>query len=225
MRGRPAAEQRAAPPIAGIVLAAGGSRRFAAAGGGGDDAGAHKLLAPLGGKPLVRWAVERMLASPVATVIVVLGRDAPLVERALAGLRVRCVTNERWADGMSTSLHVGIAAARADGVRAAVVALGDQPLVPAGVVERLVHAFRASGAPVVVPVYEGGVRGHPVLFADTLFPELLAVTGDEGARGVIARAPSRVTAVPVASAAPRDVDTGEDLEILRREVEGLGPVT
>jgi molybdenum cofactor cytidylyltransferase len=216
MRARPSAEPRAVPPIAGIVLAAGGSSRFAAD-------GAHKLLAPLGGKPLVRWAVERMLASPVSTTVVVLGRDAALVERALAGLRVRCVVNARWAEGLSTSLHAAVHAVRDDGVRAAVVALGDQPLVPAGVVERLVHAFRASGAPVVVPIYEGGVRGHPVLFADNIFPELLAVTGDEGARGVIARAPSRVTTVSVSSPAPRDVDTEEDLSAARREVEGLGP--
>jgi molybdenum cofactor cytidylyltransferase len=108
---------------------------------------------------------------------------------------------------------------RGDGVRAAVVALGDQPLVPPGVVERLIHAFRASGAPVVVPVYDGGVRGHPVLFADNLFPELLAVRGDEGARGVIARAPSRVTTVAVAAPAPRDVDGVEDLEAVRRDME------
>ena len=111
---------------------------------------------------------------------------------------------------------------RGEGLRAGHVPLGDQPMVPPGVVERLVHAFRASGAPVVVPVYEGGVRGHPVLFADNLFPELLAVRGDEGARGVIARAPSRVTTVAVAAPAPRDVDGVEDLEVVRREVEGLG---
>ncbi|HET7457805.1 MAG TPA: nucleotidyltransferase family protein, partial [Gemmatimonadaceae bacterium] len=205
------------PPIAGVVLAAGGSSRFTA----GESGPGHKLLASLGGKPLVRWAVERMVASPVSTTVVVLGRDAPLVERALAGLRVRCVVNDRWAEGMSTSLHAAIRAVREDGVRAAVVALGDQPLVPAGVVERLVHAFRASGAPVVVPVYDGGVRGHPVLFADNIFPELLAVTGDEGARGVIARAPSRVTTVAVPGKAPRDVDGEEDLEAVRQEVQGL----
>ncbi|MFL5575990.1 MAG: NTP transferase domain-containing protein [Gemmatimonadaceae bacterium] len=206
--------ERARPAIAGVVLAAGASRRF------GELARQHKLLAPLGGKPLVRWAVEGMLASPVTRTLVVVGGEAAAVEGALGGLRVRFVLNEAYQAGMSTSLHAAVHALTADGggVRAAVFALGDQPFVPSAVVERLVHTFRATGAPVVVPVYAGGERGHPVLFASNLFPELLAVRGDEGARGVIARDRSRVTTVQFDFPAPRDVDLPGDLEALRADV-------
>jgi molybdenum cofactor cytidylyltransferase len=213
-----ASGERARPAIAGVVLAAGASRRF------GEEARGRgpgqKLLAPLGGKPLVRWAVEGMLAAPVTRTVVVVGGEAPAVEAALGGLDVRFVVNEGYREGMSTSLHAAVRALSADGgggVRAAVFALGDQPFVPSAVVERLVHTFRATGAPVVVPVYAGGERGHPVLFAANLFPELLAVRGDEGARGVIARHRSRVTAVTFDFPAPRDVDLPGDLEALRGE--------
>ena len=194
---------RPVPRIAGVVLAAGASRRF----------GAQKLLAPLDGKPLVRWAVEHMVAAPLAsTLVVVGGADADAVREALAGLAVRIVVNERSAEGLSTSLHAAVRALADESPRAAVFALGDQPRVPATAIASLVHAFRASGAPIVVPVYAGGVRGHPVLFAANLFPELLAVRGDEGARGVIGRDRSRVTEVTIPEAAPSDVDVPEDLE-------------
>lgn len=187
--------------VAGVVLAAGASRRF----------GTQKLLASFAGKPLVRWAVERVLASPVTTTLVVLGRDAPAVEAALGGLPVWCVVNDRYEEGMSTSVHAAVRALSSDPVQAAVFALGDQPRVPTRAIERLVAAFRATGASIVVPVYVGGERGHPVLFAAHLFPELLAVRGDEGGRSVIARDPTRVTAVPFDVPPPGDVDTPEDL--------------
>lgn len=179
--------ERPVPRIAGVVLAAGASRRF----------GAQKLLAPLDGRALVWWAVERVLCAPVtSTLVVVGGADADGVREALAGLAVRVVVNERTAD---------------EAPRAAIFALGDQPRVPAAAIAGVVHAFRVSGVPIVVPVYAGGVRGHPVLFAANLFPELLAVRGDEGARGVIGRDRSRVTEVAIEAPAPRDVDVPEDL--------------
>jgi molybdenum cofactor cytidylyltransferase len=205
--------ERPVPRIAGVVLAAGASRRF----------GSQKLLAPLDGKPLVRWAVERMTAAPTSSTLVVVGGcDADAVRAALAGLAVRFVVVEEGGghaghaghetNEMSASLHAAVRALSPESPRAAVFALGDQPRVPASAVAGVVHAFRASGAPIVVPVYRGGVRGHPVLFAANLFPELLHVRGDEGARSVIARDRSRVTEVPIDEDAPRDVDEPGDLE-------------
>jgi molybdenum cofactor cytidylyltransferase len=192
--------------VAAIVLAAGASRRF----------GAPKLLADLGGKPLVRWAVEHALASHVDETLVVLGREADAVRGALAGLPVRYVENARWADGMSSSLHAGVAALPG-GVRAAVFVLGDQPWVAPDVIDRLVHTHRVSGVPIVVPVY-AGERGNPVLIDALLFRELRAVTGDEGARALIARDANRVARVDFDFPMPADVDTPADLEMARRVV-------
>jgi molybdenum cofactor cytidylyltransferase len=187
--------------IAGIVLAAGASRRF----------GSQKLLASVGGVPLVRRSVESLLETSLDEILIVLGRDAPAVAAALAGLRVRTTMNAAYAAGMSTSLRVGLDAL-GPATEAAVVALGDQPGVGADIVDRLVERYRAGGSPIVAPVYRGGIRGNPVLFDRSLFDELRAVTGDEGGRSVVAKDPGRVTFVELAREMPRDVDVPEDLE-------------
>jgi molybdenum cofactor cytidylyltransferase len=191
--------------IAAIVLAAGTSSRM----------GRQKLLLPLAdGRPLVRVAVEQVVAAGVGDAVVVLGRDAEAVARALATLPIRTVVNPRYAEGQSTSLRTGLDALR-PGTEAAVIALGDQPLPDPAVIRRLVAVFRTSGRPIVVPVYREG-RGNPVLFAATLFDELRAVTGDQGGRGVIAGDPSRVAEVPVDTPMPADIDTPEDYQAARR---------
>lgn len=190
--------------IAAIVLAAGASTRM----------GRQKLLLPMGdGRPLVRVAVEQVLAAGVDDTVVVLGREAEAVARALAGLPARTVVNSRYAEGQSTSLHAGLDALRS-GTEAAVIALGDQPLPDPAVIRRLVATFRTSGHPVLVPVYRDG-RGNPVLFAAALFDELRGVHGDQGGRGVIARDPSRVAEVPVDAPMPADIDTPEDYDAAR----------
>ena len=191
--------------IAAIVLAAGTSTRM----------GRQKLTLPMAdGRPLVRVAVEQVLAAGVDDTVVVLGGDAEAVALALAPLPVRTVVNPRYAEGQSTSLRAGLDALR-PGTDAAVVALGDQPLPDPDVIRRLVAAFRTSGRPIAVPVYRDG-RGNPVLFAAALFGELRAVTGDRGGREVIARDPARVAEVSVDTPMPADIDTPEDYQAARR---------
>ena len=191
--------------IAAIVLAAGTSTRM----------GRPKLTLPMAdGRPLVRVAVEQVLAAGVDDTVVVLGGDADAVSLALVPLPVRTVMNPRYAEGQSTSLRAGLDALP-PGTEAAVVALGDQPLPDPSVIRRLVAALRATGRPIAVPVYRDG-RGNPVLFAAALFSELRAVTGDRGGREVIARDPGRVAEVPVDTPMPADVDTPEDYEAARR---------
>ena len=186
--------------IIGLVLAAGASRRF----------GSQKLLAPSGGIPLARRSVEALLASALDEIVVVLGADADAVGASLAGLRVRAVTNPDYADGMSTSLRVGVDALPPQ-ARAAVVALADQPAVGATLVDALIDRYRSTGGPIVAPLYRGGVRGNPVLFERSVFPELRAITGDEGGRSVIARDPGRVVLAEVDVEMPGDVDRPGDL--------------
>jgi molybdenum cofactor cytidylyltransferase len=191
--------------IAAIVLAAGTSTRM----------GRQKLTLPMpDGRPLVRVAVEQVLAAGPDDTVVVLGRDAQAVALALTPLPVRTVVNPRYAEGQSTSLHVGLDALRPD-TAAVVVALGDQPLQDPGVIRRLIAAFRATARPIVVPIYRDG-RGNPVLFAAAVFGELRAVAGDRGGRGVIARDPARVAEVAVDAPMPSDIDTPEDYEAVRR---------
>jgi molybdenum cofactor cytidylyltransferase len=181
--------------IAAIVLAAGASTRF----------GAQKLLAPLGGATVVRSAVSRAVDAGVDDIIVVAGADAAAVTAALDGLPVRVVINANVAAGMSTSLAMGVAAC-APRTIAALVVLGDQPLVPAEAYDAVFRGYHAGGASIVAPRYTAGVRGHPVLFAADVFAELSALRGDRGAREVIERDARRVRIVDVALPAPVDVD-------------------
>jgi molybdenum cofactor cytidylyltransferase len=175
--------------------------------------GRPKLLLPVGQRPLVRLSVERVLAAGLDDVLVVVGAEAAAVGAALAGLPVRTVLNSRFAEGQATSLRAGVDALGL-ATEAVVVTLADQPLPDPGLVGRLVGAFRSSGRPIAVARYADG-RGHPVLFAAAVFDELRAVTGDRGAREVIARDPGRVVEVEVPGPRPPDVDTPADYERLR----------
>jgi molybdenum cofactor cytidylyltransferase len=195
--------------IAAVVLAGGASTRM----------GRAKQLLPLAGGTVLSTVVSRLLDSPVDRVNVVLGHDADTLRRT-AGLstdaRVAVVVNAEWAEGMASSLRCGIAAC-AD-AEAAVIALGDQPGIDPGLVGRLVEAFRA-GAPLAVPVH-GEERGHPVLFARALFPELLALRGDVGAREVVARHWEAAAKVP-GKHLP-DIDTPADYDACVAEEDRRG---
>jgi molybdenum cofactor cytidylyltransferase len=196
--------------LAALVLAAGRSTRMG---------GPNKLLAEIGGRPLVRIAAEQALASQARPVIVVTGHQRERVEAALAGLHVTFVHNPDYADGMSTSVKVGIAAVPPD-ADGAIVCLGDMPQVDAKLIDRLLAAFDPEkGALVVVPTIDGK-RGNPVVWSRRFFPELAALGGDVGARHLIASYPEAVAEVPVAGrAALVDVDTPDALNELKAEIE------
>ncbi len=183
--------------IAGIVLAAGLARRM----------GRQKLLLPLQGKPVVRWAVER-IAPHAGDVVVVTGQDDAAIREALAGLAVRFAVNPSPQSGQGSSIAVGVAALK-PWTRAALIALGDQPRVPDAVVPALLAALERTGKAVVAPVYRG-TQGTPVLFAAEVFAELRGLTGDAGARAVVDARPERVERVSFDVAMPPDVDTPED---------------
>ncbi len=195
---RPQPREGRAPRIGAVVLAAGTSSRM------GD---ANKLLATVGGKPLVRIATEAALGSRATPVVVVTGHEAEEVKAALAGLDVRFADNPEYAKGMSTSVRAGIAALppAADG---AVILLGDMPEVTAATVDALIAAF-APGR--IVVATSGGRRGNPVLWSRQHFAALAAVDGDAGGRGIIEANPGAVFAVEAGPSATFDVDTPADL--------------
>ena len=189
--------------IAGVVLAAGLSRRM----------GRAKLLLSIEGRPVIRIAVEGVLAASLTPVVVVTGAEHRELEQALAGLPVTLVNNPSPEAGQASSMRIGINALPHD-AEAVVIALGDQPFVPPIVIDGLLGARRATSAAIVAPRYRDG-RGNPVLFGREIFPELLEVSGDEGARSVIARDSARVTLVDFEFPMPQDVDTPEDYARLR----------
>ncbi|NRD60775.1 nucleotidyltransferase family protein [Corallococcus exiguus] len=192
--------------VAIVLLAAGGSSRL----------GQPKQLLRHEGVSLVRRAAERALAaSPVVTVVLGARRDDVAAE--LDGLAVRCVDNPDWALGQGSSLHAGLRALP-PGVDGALLMLCDQLRVDAPHLRSLIATFERTRAPIVASTY-AGTRGVPALFSRALFPELEALPTSGGARGLIARDPSRVVEVPLPGG-EEDVDTAEDALRLTRPGRG-----
>jgi molybdenum cofactor cytidylyltransferase len=185
--------------ITAIVLAAGMSSRL----------GRPKQLLDLGGKPLLQHALDTAEGAPVEEVIVVLGHRSEAIAAALRlGDRTRVAVNPNYGAGQSSSLHTGLRGADPRS-NAAVVLLGDQPLVRVDAVAAVVAAYRSGAGPVVQAGY-GGRPGHPTLLDRSLWPELETTSGDEGARRVLERRPERRVVVEVGGTPPEDIDTEED---------------
>jgi molybdenum cofactor cytidylyltransferase len=201
--GKPAT-QRAAN-ITAVVLAAGKSSRM----------GSNKLLADLGGKPLVLHTVENLKASAIQDIIVVTGNEPEALRRVLHGLGARFVHNDRFADGLSTSLKCGLGAVASDS-DGVLICLGDMPLVDAKTIDRLIAAFSvADHRTICVPVH-AGKRGNPVLWGRQHFVGLEAIVGDQGGRLLMQSLSDEIVEVETKSnAVLLDVDTPLALDGLR----------
>jgi molybdenum cofactor cytidylyltransferase len=190
--------------VAGIVLASGLSKRLS---------GGNKLLLRLGGRSIVHRTVAAYVDAGLDPVLVVTGFQEAEVRAAVADLRVRCVSNPDYAQGQSRGLHRGILALP-HAVSAAVIGVGDQPLLTPAVISDLVRTFARTDARLVVPRF-GGRRGNPVLFRNDLFEELLLIEGDVGGRPVIEEHAGEIHWVDVDSVAEGvDVDTREEYDAL-----------
>jgi molybdenum cofactor cytidylyltransferase len=189
--------------VAALILAAGRSSRM------GDT---NKLLADLNGAPIVARVAEAALASRARPVVAVTGHEAGKVEAALAGFVIEVVRNPDHARGMSTSLRAGIAALETKGVAGALVLLGDMPRVTAATIDKLIAAFERSGGRAICVPEADGRRGNPVLWPRDLFGGMSTLSGDKGARDLLARYADRIVRVPASPAEIfADVDTPDDL--------------
>lgn len=191
--------------VAAIVLAAGRGTRF------GEE---PKLLAQVGGKALVRHATEAAVDSKADPVIVVTGHRADAVEAELKGLPVRIVHNPLFADGLSTSLKAGFSALPPN-ARAAIILLGDMPLVSASLMDALVAGWHESGEPAALVPTLNGRRGNPVVISRALQPEIETLSGDVGAGPVLRGRPDVVEWPTADEAVVRDIDTREEFSKLR----------
>lgn len=180
--------------VAAVLLAAGRSTRFGAA---------DKIAAELDGVPLGLHAARTIAALPLALRYVVTGatpRDYPGFE---------IVPNLRPEAGLSRSIALGVAAARAAGAQAVLIALADMPCVAAEHFLRLIE--RADGPDALVASTDGGHRTPPAVFGADWFDELEALSGDRGARDLLQRG----TAISAAPGDLLDIDTPDDLVVAR----------
>ena len=200
---------------AALILAGGESQRF----------GRPKQLVDWAGKPLLEYVIERVGGWPqVDSVYVVLGARVERIMKRVDLSSVTVIENFEWQEGMASSLRAGLDTLIGDrAAEQALIVLADQPTVPGEVIPMLLEARRRSRRPVVIPRYRF-VRGHPVLVDRSLWPRLVAgLEGDQGARNLFLSHPEWVEEVRVGDTPPRDIDTPEDLDRLRRETDFDGP--
>lgn len=185
------------PRIAALVLAAGRSSRM------GET---NKLLSVIDGLPMLLHAVNAATASRCVQTLVVSGHDAAAVEALVTPYPVSLVRNGDYAAGMSTSLSCGLRALPQD-LDGVVVLLADMPRVTTAHIDRLIAAMDLNQPAIVVPEKDGR-RGNPVLWPRRHFAAMLALSGDQGARGLIDRHADEVLRVVVEDDAIfTDVDT------------------
>ena len=201
----PRARATAGPAVAAVVLAAGQSSRMAPR---------HKLLVEDGaGRTMIARVIDAVLASRARPVLVVTGHRAAEVQAALAGRPVRFVAAAEYAAGLSASLRAGLSAVPAD-ASAALIVLGDMPLVTAATIDRLIETFDPDeGRAIVAPSHDGRL-GNPVLWDRRYFPAMMALTGDSGARALLRQHADAVAELASDATVLRDFDTPESLRDL-----------
>ncbi|HLK59173.1 MAG TPA: nucleotidyltransferase family protein [Chthonomonadaceae bacterium] len=184
-----------------LLLAAGASTRL----------GTPKQSLRYAGQTLLHRAAGTAVASGCRPILVVLGACVQPLQPELEGLPVRSVENTGWAEGMGSSLRAGMEALLAEAgetLEAVLIMLCDQPLVTAQTLHTLIRAYQETGRPLIAAEYEG-VLGVPALFHRSLFSELAALQGAEGARKLIQRHRDQALGVPLPEASV-DIDTLED---------------
>ena len=189
-----------------IVLAAGRGSRFL-----GPD---HKLTQSLGSLSVLGTTLRQAIASHLPVIVVTTEPLAEVARRSIAARDVVLVPEVGSAGqaglGMGYSIAAGVAARPDAG--GWLILPGDMPQIRPDTLQRVAREL-ASHA-VVYAQYKGR-RGHPVGFSGELYSELVALTGDEGARRVIARYPAFAVNVDDAGVLV-DVDTVADLDNVRR---------
>lgn len=184
-----------------LLLAAGGSTRY----------GSPKQLLSFRGKSLIRRLAEIATQSKASDTYVILGAQAERIGQELLGLPVQIIINERWQEGIGSSLRTGVQSLP-ETTEAVLILLGDQPLVTSDHLNSIIETHQSTGKAIVASAYAGSL-GVPVLFARRFFPELLQLSGDTGAKQIIQNHSGDVASISFPDGAV-DIDTPGDFQRL-----------
>jgi molybdenum cofactor cytidylyltransferase len=161
--------------IAGVILSAGESSRM----------GQPKALLPIASQTFIERIVGALRRAGLEKIIVVLGHHAEALRQSIAPLGVTILVNADYKQGQLSSLQTAVRHLWQDeNCIGMLVHLVDHPYIDAPLVNALIERFEASGKPIAVPRFHGK-RGHPVIFARSLFNELLSAPQDQGAKAVV----------------------------------------
>lgn len=194
--------------VGAIVLAAGASTRM----------GEQKLLMSFARTTVIAHIVRELQAAQVAAVHIVTGFEPERIQKALAGKDLVFAHNPDYTRGMLSSIRTGLESAPAEWT-AALIALGDQPLVQAAHVRALIDAHAGDADRIFAPGHAGR-RGHPLLLPRRYWPEALTQYDDTGLRGLLTAHAAELTVLDLATDdVLTDMDTPEDYRktIVRNE--------
>jgi len=197
-------------PLVAVILSAGESRRM----------GTPKALLPYHGKTFVEHLLEITCHSRIASRRIVLGAHLDQIRAKLPSEAASIVMNPDWRQGQLSSIQAAIRTIGADETAGLILCPVDHPLFSPKLIAQLIDAFDSSGKLVVLPVYHGR-RGHPVIFAASLYPELLAASPAIGAREVVWAHAAELQEVPTEEEGV--VLNINDPETLRRALENREP--
>jgi molybdenum cofactor cytidylyltransferase len=190
-----------------ILLAAGKSTRL----------GQPKQLLNYEGQTLLQHSLQVAQTSDAHPVVVVLGADAGLFEKEVTGHDVHVVVNSEWQEGMAFSIRCGIQELNRlnSAAEGAVVVVCDQPYVTPAIINRLIDVHQKTAKPLVSCMYADTV-GTPTFFHKSMFPELLQLEGDGGAKGLLLKYAEELEIISFPEGQV-DIDTEEDYEKLKRK--------
>ncbi len=193
--------------ISGLILGAGASQRF----------GEPKQLLPFADTTLLGWVVRQVQrARQLDEVVVVLGRAADEIRERVDFGKTQVVENPVFTEGCASSYRAGIAAlaSRSDAI---MIILGDQPGITPEIINALAEEWRNSDTPIALCSYQGR-KGHPMIFARSLFDQLETLHGDKAAWKLVDAHASSLLVVQLALPFPEDINTREDFARARERI-------
>ena len=187
--------------IGAIILAAGESKRM----------GFPKMLLPLNGKTMLENVIRNVEGSDVEDILVILGGGPETLKEIVNNSSAKYCFNENYTSGMLSSVQCGFRNLTAD-VDAILVFQGDQPLITAAIVNKVIEVYRAADKGIVIPTYNKK-RGHPILIDKKYRNEIEKLDAREGLRSLSSLVPDDVLEIETNSAGIlRDFDTYHDYE-------------
>jgi molybdenum cofactor cytidylyltransferase len=183
-----------------MILAAGLSSRM----------GNPKLILPFKGKPVIRHVIDQALLSGLDGVVVVANPNVPeLIKEIFTSGVNKMVINDQPQLGMSSSIKKGLAALP-ENADAVMILLGDQPLMTADEMNRMIDYYQSNAFPSIVQASYLGEKGHPVLFSRSLFKSLFTINGDQGGKSLIQHFFDQLHFVEMGKNITADIDTYSD---------------